>query len=47
MKQLSLTEARAKLSTLVAEVDKGKGPYRDRATVEGRRCSSILSGMAG
>jgi prevent-host-death family protein len=26
MKQLSLTEARAKLSTLVAEVDKGKGP---------------------
>ena len=26
MKQLSLTEARARLSTLVAEVDKGKGP---------------------
>ncbi len=26
MKQLSLTEARAKLSTLVAEVDNGKGP---------------------
>jgi prevent-host-death family protein len=26
MKQLSLTEARAKLSALVAEVDKGKGP---------------------
>jgi PHD/YefM family antitoxin component YafN of YafNO toxin-antitoxin module len=26
MKQLSLTEARAKLSTPVAEVDKGKGP---------------------
>lgn len=26
MKQLSLTEARAKLSSLVAEVDKGKGP---------------------
>ena len=26
MKQLSLTEARANLSTLVAEVDKGKGP---------------------
>ena len=26
MKQLSLTEARAKLSTLVAEIDKGKGP---------------------
>ena len=26
MKQLSLTEARAKLSTLVTEVDKGKGP---------------------
>jgi len=26
MKQLSLTEARAKLSTLVNEVDKGKGP---------------------
>ena len=26
MKQLSLTEARAKLSTLVAEVYKGKGP---------------------
>lgn len=26
MKQLSLTEARAKLSTLVAEVDKGRGP---------------------
>ena len=26
MKQLSLTEARAKLSTLVTEVDKGRGP---------------------
>jgi prevent-host-death family protein len=26
MKQLSLSEARAKLSRLVAEVDKGKGP---------------------
>ena len=26
MKQLSLSEARAKLSALVAEVDKGKGP---------------------
>ena len=26
MKQFSLIEARAKLSTLVAEVDKGKGP---------------------
>jgi prevent-host-death family protein len=26
MKQLSLTHARAKLSTLVSEVDKGKGP---------------------
>ena len=26
MKHLSLTEARAKLSTLVAEVDKGNGP---------------------
>ena len=26
MKHLSLTQARAKLSTLVAEVDKGKGP---------------------
>lgn len=26
MKQLSLTQARAKLSTLVAEVGKGKGP---------------------
>src|SRR5574341_1621696 len=26
MRQLSLTEARAKLSTLVAEVDMGKGP---------------------
>lgn len=26
MKQLSLTEARAKLSSLVAEVHKGKGP---------------------
>jgi len=26
MRQLSLTEARAKLSTLLAEVDKGKGP---------------------
>jgi prevent-host-death family protein len=26
MKQLSLTQARAKLSTLVADVDKGKGP---------------------
>jgi prevent-host-death family protein len=26
MKQLSLTQARAQLSTLVAEVEKGKGP---------------------
>jgi prevent-host-death family protein len=26
MKQLSLTQARAQLSTLVAEIDKGKGP---------------------
>ncbi len=26
MRQLSLTQARAKLSTLVAEVDRGKGP---------------------
>ena len=26
MKQLSLSQARAKLSTLVAEVEKGKGP---------------------
>ena len=26
MKQLSLTEARARLSSLVAEVDRGKGP---------------------
>jgi prevent-host-death family protein len=26
MKQLSLTEARGKLSTLVADVDRGKGP---------------------
>lgn len=26
MKQLSLSQARAKLSALVAEVDKGKGP---------------------
>ena len=26
MKQLSLTEARARLSRLVSEVDKGKGP---------------------
>jgi prevent-host-death family protein len=26
MKQLSLTQARAKLSTLVADVDRGKGP---------------------
>ena len=26
MKQLSLTQARAKLSELVAEVDRGKGP---------------------
>ncbi len=26
MKQLSLTQARARLSTLVAEVDRGKGP---------------------
>jgi hypothetical protein len=28
MKQLSLTEARAKLNTLVAEVDKEKAPLR-------------------
>ena len=26
MKQLSLTQARAKLSTLITDVDKGKGP---------------------
>jgi prevent-host-death family protein len=26
MKQLSLSEARARLSTLVAEIDKGRGP---------------------
>jgi len=26
VKQLSLTEARAKLSTLITEVDRGKGP---------------------
>ena len=26
MKQLSLTQARARLSTLLAEVDRGKGP---------------------
>jgi PHD/YefM family antitoxin component YafN of YafNO toxin-antitoxin module len=27
MKQLSLTQARARLSTLVADIDKGKGPF--------------------
>ena len=47
MKQLSLTEARAKLSTLVAEVDKGKGPMRSRNGRKSRRSSSIPSGMAG
>jgi prevent-host-death family protein len=39
MKQLSLTEARAKLSTLVAEVDKGKGPI---AIAQRSRIKAIL-----
>ncbi len=39
MKQLSLTEARAKLSTLVAEVDKGKGPI---AIVQRSKIKAVL-----
>ena len=39
MKQLSLTEARATLSTLVAEVDKGKGPI---AIVQRSKVKAVL-----
>jgi prevent-host-death family protein len=39
MKQLSLTEARAKLSTLVAEVDRGKGPI---AIAQRSRVKAVL-----
>jgi len=39
MRQLSLTEARAKLSTLLAEVDKGKGPI---AIVQRSKVKAIL-----
>lgn len=39
MKQLSLTEARAKLSTLVAEVDKGRGPI---AIAQRSRVKAVL-----
>ena len=39
MKQLSLTEARARLSTLVAEVDKGKGPV---AIAQRSRVKAVL-----
>ena len=39
MKQLSLTQARAKLSTLVAEVDKGKGPI---AITQGSKIKAVL-----
>jgi prevent-host-death family protein len=39
MKQLSLTEARAKLSTLVAEVNKGSGPI---AIAQRSRVKAVL-----
>lgn len=39
MKQLALTEARAKLSTLAAEVDKGKGPI---AIVQCSKIKAVL-----
>lgn len=39
MKQLSLTEARAKLSTLVAEIDRGKGPI---AIVQRSKVKAVL-----
>ena len=39
MKQLSLTQARARLSTLVAEVDKGKGPV---AIAQRSRVKAVL-----
>jgi prevent-host-death family protein len=39
MKQLSLTEARATLSTLVAEVNKGKGPI---AIVQRSKVKAVL-----
>ncbi len=39
MKQLSLSQARAKLSTLVAAVDKGKGPV---AIAQRSRVKAIL-----
>ena len=39
MKHLSLTEARAKLSTLVAEVDRGKGPI---AIVQRSKVKAVL-----
>ena len=41
MKQLSLTEARAKLSTLVEEVDKGKGPV---AIAQRSKVKAVLVG---
>jgi prevent-host-death family protein len=41
MKQLSLTEARAKLSTLVDEVDKGKGPV---AIAQRSKIKAVLVG---
>jgi len=39
MKQLSLTEARARLSTLIAEIDKGKGPI---AIAQRSRIKAVL-----
>lgn len=41
MKQLSLTQARAKLSTLVAEVEKGKGPV---AIAQRSKVKAVLVG---
>jgi len=41
MKQLSLTEALAKLSTLVDEVDKGKGPV---AIAQRSKIKAVLVG---
>jgi prevent-host-death family protein len=42
MKQLSLTEARAKLSTLVDEVGKGKGPV---AIAQRSKIKAVLVGV--
>ena len=41
MKDVSLTQARAKLSTLVSELDKGKGPV---AIVQRSKVKAVLVG---